>query len=137
MPPALPPLALLACLLLTPLLAACSAEADDAADAAADSALHLEVTVTGDGPTLGDNEVFVEVSDPEGAPVSNAVVTVVGWMPAHGHGSPSPAEVTEVSKGRYRAFPVICHMPGAWTVTVTAQAGEDTGEVVLRWSIDG
>lgn len=88
-------------------------------------------------PALGENVVLVEVDDADGAPLAGAVVTLSSWMPAHGHGSPDEAVVTETSPGHYRAAPVTLHMPGTWEITVRAESGAEFGEVTLAWEIGG
>ncbi len=134
------------CAALAVVLCACGDGATDtspdaktapAPDALAADALGITIEVTPPGPELGDNEVIITLQDADGAAVLGAVVTVSAFMPAHGHGSPRPAVVEELGEGRYRASPVVLHMPGTWTLTVQATQGERTGERVWTWAIAG
>jgi hypothetical protein len=127
------PLALLLSLLSLPLLASCG----DPAQSADPGTLTVRAHTEAAAPALGENVVLVDVEDAEGAPLPGAAVTLSSWMPAHGHGSPDPAIVTETSPGHYRAAPVTLHMPGTWEITVRAESGAEFGEIVLNWEIGG
>jgi nitrogen fixation protein FixH len=126
-------LASLLTLLLSLPLFACGDPAADADPGTLAVRAHSESAA----PALGENVLLVEVDDASGAPLSGATVTVSSWMPAHGHGSPDEAVVTETSPGHYRAAPVTLHMPGSWEITVRAESGAEFGERTLDWEIDG
>lgn len=126
------PLAVLSALSALTLLA-CGDPAQDQAAGTLTVHAHTEAAA----PALGENALIVTVDDAEGAPLAGAAVTVESWMPAHGHGSPDEAVVTETSPGHYRAAPVTLHMPGTWEITVRAEAGAEFGEVTLSWEIGG
>lgn len=60
------------------------------------------------------------INDAAGQPVNNAMVTVVGDMPEHGHGLPTQPEITKVGAGGlYRVDGMKFTMPGWWVVTVS------------------
>ena len=60
------------------------------------------------------------IKDADGQPVNNAMVTVVGDMPEHGHGLPTQPEITKVGTGGlYRVDGMKFTMPGWWVVTVS------------------
>ena len=72
-------------------------------------------------------KLHVEGSD--GQPVTDAVITVDGGMPAHGHGLPTQPQVTQnLGNGDYLVEGVKFHMQGQWIVTFQISAGsrEDT-----------
>ena len=63
------------------------------------------------------------IKDANGKPVNNAMVTVVGDMPEHGHGLPTQPEVVKVGTGGlYRVDGMKFTMPGWWVVTVSVMA---------------
>lgn len=102
------------------------------ADPAADAGdLAIEAQIEPDPPRVGDNLLVLVVRDADGAPVEGASIAVEPFMPAHGHGSTAEPVVTDVGGGTYRAAPVRITMPGEWTITVHAQAGDRHGERVL------
>ncbi len=60
------------------------------------------------------------IKDADGQPVNDAMVTVVGDMPEHGHGLPTQPEVTKIGTGGlYRVDGMKFTMPGWWVVTVS------------------
>jgi hypothetical protein len=60
------------------------------------------------------------IKDADGQPVNDAMVTVVGDMPEHGHGLPTQPEITKVGTGGlYRVDGMKFTMPGWWVVTVS------------------
>lgn len=63
------------------------------------------------------------IKDAAGQPVNDAMVTVVGDMPEHGHGLPTQPEITKVGAGGlYRVDGMKFTMPGWWVVTVSVMA---------------
>lgn len=63
------------------------------------------------------------VKDAAGQPVSDAMITVVGDMPEHGHGLPTQPEVVKIgAAGLYRVDGMKFQMPGWWVVTVSIMA---------------
>jgi hypothetical protein len=69
----------------------------------------------------------VIVKDANGTPVTDAVITVDGGMPQHGHGMPT--QVTgHFGEGHYRVEGMRFNMGGWWELTLTIEtaAGGDT-----------
>ena len=63
------------------------------------------------------------IKDAAGKPVNDAVVTLVGDMPEHGHGLPTEPEVTKMGVGGlYRIDGMKFQMPGWWVVTISVTA---------------
>jgi RND family efflux transporter MFP subunit len=97
------------------------------------AALRIELVTQPDPPRAGDNTFEVAVSDATGAPVADATVSVVLFMPA----MPSmnmPAMRTQATLladggGRYRGR-VEVNMSGRWDVTITVtRDGRTIGRV--------
>lgn len=88
-------------------------------------------------PAKGNNTWTLEVTDAAGAPASGTI-SVLPFMPDHGHGTSLGAEVTEEEPGRYTLDPVNLFMPGLWEITIGIGDGDTTtDEVVFRFCIDG
>jgi len=84
-----------------------------------------------DPPKSGDNTIEVTVRQPDGAPVTDAVVTAVFSMPAmpamNMPAMRSEAKLTHVEGGLYRGMGQLA-MAGTWSVTVMAtRDGEPLG----------
>ncbi len=84
-----------------------------------------------DPPKSGDNAIEVTVKQPDGAPVTDAVVTAVFSMPAmpamNMPAMRAEAKLAHVEGGLYRGMGQLA-MAGTWNVTVTAtRDGEPLG----------
>lgn len=72
---------------------------------------------------------IVTVTDPAGAPVTDARLTIDGGMPQHGHGLPTaPAVTRQLGAGRYLVEGVKFNMSGWWELKlgIDAPAGPDS-----------
>jgi hypothetical protein len=65
-------------------------------------------------PTVGYDAVQLSIADATGAPVTGLTLTIVPWMPAHGHGASVEPTVSEISPGLYVATPLDFFMAGSW-----------------------
>lgn len=64
------------------------------------------------------------VRNASGEPITDAVITVKGGMPLHGHGLPSEPRVTKnLGDGSYLIEGVKFMMPGEWEMTFTVKSG--------------
>jgi hypothetical protein len=72
-----------------------------------------------DPPAVGLAASELTVTDTTGAPVTGLTLTVVPWMPAHGHGSSTKPGVSETAPGVYVATPISFYMPGQWELRTT------------------
>src|SRR5262249_41805523 len=63
-------------------------------------------------PVRGPNAVELTVTDDTGAPVDGLDVSVMPWMPAHGHGTSIQPTTTARGGGVYVATPVVLYMAG-------------------------
>ncbi|GMV12862.1 MAG: hypothetical protein AMXMBFR56_10860 [Polyangiaceae bacterium] len=89
-------------------------------------------------PQKGDNRWTIRVTDPAGAAISDATVTVTPFMPEHGHGTSVQAVVTPKSDGRYELFPVNLLMPGKWEITLdVGLPGGQSDSVVYTFCVEG
>ena len=71
----------------------------------------------------------------DGAPLSGALMSVVGGMPDHDHGLPtSPVVTGEVAPGRYLLEGMRFHMPGRWLLTfdVISDQGSESATLEFR-----
>lgn len=78
----------------------------------------------------------VEVTTPDGTPVDDAVISIAGGMPQHGHGLPTSPEVTQsLGEGRYLVEGVKFNMPGWWTLTVHIDGSSGSDEATFNLSL--
>lgn len=89
-------------------------------------------------PAKGDNTWTLRLTDATGAPVDGATVTLVPFMPDHGHGSAVKPTVTFTgSDGKYAVSRVYLAMAGYWEITVTVVRGATSDEARFGFCIDG
>jgi hypothetical protein len=89
-------------------------------------------------PAKGDNTWTLRLTDARGAPVDGATVTLVPFMPDHGHGSAVKPTVTFTgSDGKYGVSRVYLAMAGYWEITVTVVRGATSDETRFGFCIDG
>jgi len=82
-------------------------------------ALTVAVRFSPDPPTTGEDAAQLAFTDASGAPVAGLDLSVVPWMPAHGHGTSVNPTVTETSPGVFVASPLYLFMPGSWELRMT------------------
>lgn len=88
-------------------------------------------------PALGDNTWVLEVLDMDDSPIEGCTVSLDPRMPAHGHGTNTAAEISEMGAGRYEATPVDLFMPGLWVTAVQIDCGEMSDRMVYEFWIEG
>ncbi len=136
-------LVLFACLACLP-LGACSSDVADQvpsnfAPAAygttnAGDGSHLELRFApGTSPARGANAAELTITTPAGAPRDGLVLTVVPWMPSHGHGSSVVTTVTAKGTGKYVVDGLQFFMPGRWELRVAI--GEPASDVVFTFDV--
>ena len=81
--------------------------------------LSVELRSSPQPPARGDDAVQMRFRDTSGAPASGLTISMVPWMPAHGHGTSVKPVVTETEPGVYVAAPVNLFMAGAWQLITT------------------
>jgi len=82
-------------------------------------------------PVKGSNTWTVRILDPGGTPTDGLAMTVLPFMPDHGHGSTVKAAVTPMGDGVYVIKPLYLYMPGYWEVTLTVQPTGGTKDSVM------
>jgi hypothetical protein len=82
-------------------------------------------------PAVGSAAAELTMIDSStGLPIPGLAVTVVPWMPAHGHGSPVQPGVLEKDTGVFVADPIYLFMPGSWQLRTTiGGAVDDTATI--------
>lgn len=81
----------------------------------------------------------LNVTTADGQPVENAVITVDGGMPQHGHGLPTRPQVTDyLGDGNYRVEGLRFQMGGWWEVTfdIATTAGQ-TDAITFNLVLEG
>ena len=72
----------------------------------------------------------------DGAPLSGALMSVVGGMPDHDHGLPtSPVVTGEVTPGRYLLEGMRFHMPGRWLLTFDVISDQGSESATLEFQL--
>jgi hypothetical protein len=92
------------------------------------NALQIEIrTAPVQPPTAGLDGVEVVLTDPTThAPVEDAQISLVPWMPLMGHGADLNPVVTKMGKGRYVITNVNLYMPGEWQLRFQFTFGKTT-----------
>jgi hypothetical protein len=83
-------------------------------------------------PHVGDGAAELAIGDATGAPVSGVSLSVLLWMPAHGHGTSVQPDVVESAPGVFVVAPLYLHMPGEWDLLMSmAGTVDDTATASL------
>jgi len=88
-------------------------------------ALRIEVRFSPRPPTVGTDAVQLSFLDANGSGASGLELTVVPWMPAHGHGTSVAPTVAETTPGTFVAEPLYLFMPGSWELRMTTGGSVD------------
>jgi hypothetical protein len=89
-------------------------------------------------PAKLTNAMTFQLLDAGGLPVDGATLSVVPFMPDHGHGSAVKPTVTAKGGGVYAVANLYYPMPGLWRVTVTVQLPNAAPQdVAFSFCIDG
>lgn len=89
-------------------------------------------------PDKGDNSWLLEVRDATTSTgMAGVDLTIVPFMPDHGHGSPITPSVTPAEgEGRFQVDDINLWMPGLWEVRIDV-TGSATDRVVVPICIEG
>src|SRR5580704_6896723 len=82
--------------------------------ASASGQLNIGIWWSPPQPTVGYDATQLAITDATGAPVTGLTLTIVPWMPAHGHGASVLPTVSETAPGVYVATPLDFFMAGDW-----------------------
>jgi hypothetical protein len=90
-------------------------------------------------PSKGGNTMTVQILDASGKPVDGASVTLVPFMPDHGHGSAVAPVVKGLgADGKYTIEKVYLAMAGLWELRFNVQApGLAPTDVTFAFCLDG
>ena len=77
-------------------------------------------------PAKGTDTWALRVTDAAGQPLSGLSLSVVPFMPDHGHFSPVTPQVTPNGGGNYMVTNIYFFMPGVWKTTFTSASPSDT-----------
>jgi hypothetical protein len=95
--------------------------------------LHVDVRWFPSPPIRGNDAAQLTVVDDSGAPVDGLQVTIVPWMPAHGHGTSVTPVVTAIGPGTLQASPVYLFMAGEWQLRMTLSGtSDDTAMAIVE-----
>lgn len=81
--------------------------------------LTIAVRYAPDPPSVGTDAALLTFTDANGTTVSGLGLTVIPWMPAHGHGTSVNPTITETAPGQFLAMPLYLFMPGSWELRMT------------------
>ena len=95
--------------------------------ASASGQLNIGIWWSPPQPTVGYDATQLEITDATGAPVTGLTLTIVPWMPAHGHGASVEPTVSEISPGVYVATPLDFFMAGNWELMTAIARPTDGG----------
>lgn len=104
--------------------------------ASASGHLSIEIWWSPAQPIVGYDATQLAISDAKGSPVSGLALSIVPWMPAHGHGASVQPTVTEASPGMYVATPVDFFMAGEWELRTAITNAVDGGSTDAGMSDD-
>jgi hypothetical protein len=104
----------------------------------ASGALNIAVWWSPAQPTVGYDAAQLAITDGTGAPVTGLSLTVVPFMPAHGHGASVYPTVSEPTPGTYVATPLDFFMAGHWELmsAMSRAAGDGTDDAGAPEAID-
>ncbi len=90
-------------------------------------------------PAKGLNTWTIQVTDATNKPVAGASITLLPFMPDHGHGSSITPQIKAMpTAGMYQITLVDLFMPGIWTNTFTIKPASGAAEtMVFTFCIDG
>jgi len=96
-------------------------------------------SITSANPSVvqqGLNDWIVAVHDTSGAPV-DGTLTILPFMPDHGHGSPTNATITPQGGGVYDVSGINLSMRGVWQITLTIASSAVNDSAVFTFCVDG
>ncbi len=91
-------------------------------------------------PAKDNNNWTIEITDANGSPIDGATITVVPYMPDHGHGTSVKPTIVPMGSGKYQIQNVYMYMPGLWQTTIGVTmpgAMKSAGSVMYSFCVDG
>ena len=95
--------------------------------------LHVALHAVPDPLVRGQNVGQVAITDDAGQPVDGLSLTLIPWMPSHGHGTSVQPEITATTAvGVFVANPLYLFMAGEWELRMTFEgAFNDTATATV------
>jgi hypothetical protein len=87
--------------------------------------LSIDIRWSWSPPVVGYDASEMTITDQTGAAVTGLALTIVPWMPAHGHSASVAPTVSETSPGVYVAAPLDFYMSGSWQLLTTITGSID------------
>ena len=78
---------------------------------------------------VGLNRYEIILADEQGIAVEQAQITMIPWMPDHGHGTDREPVITPMGNGVYEVDDVVYTMPGLWHLNVEISTDSMTNNV--------
>ena len=78
---------------------------------------------------VGLNRYEIILADEQGIAVEQAQITMIPWMPDHGHGTDREPVITPMGNGVYEVDDVVYTMPGLWHLNVEISTDSMTDNV--------
>jgi hypothetical protein len=75
-------------------------------------------------PAVGVDAGEITVTDATGTPISGLTLSIVPWMPAHGHGTSVKPDIAEMAPGVFVATPLYLYMSGHWELRTTIRGAD-------------
>ena len=95
--------------------------------ASASKALTFALLQSNPGPPAKGNDTWtIKVTDASSQPQANLNISVLPFMPDHGHGTSVNASITNNHDGTYTVAPLYFFMPGVWRTTFTTASPADS-----------
>ena len=95
--------------------------------ASASKALTFALLQSNPGPPAKGNDTWtIKVTDASSQPQPNLSISVLPFMPDHGHGTSVNASITNNHDGTYTVAPLYFFMPGVWRITFTTASPADS-----------
>jgi hypothetical protein len=89
--------------------------------------LNFQLLSSNPGPPAKGTDVWsLKVTNAAGQSQSNLNMSVLPFMPDHGHGTSIDAQITAGADGTYSVKPIYFFMPGVWRITFSTAAPSDT-----------
>lgn len=100
---------------------------------------HFQIRVDFPGNSVPLNKMQqweLHVTDSEGTPVNNAIISISGGMPSHKHGMPSSPEVIRnTSDDSYLINGMKFQMFGHWRLNISISEGNTTDNAVIDFKL--
>lgn len=113
---------------------ALSVQAQPASDVFASENGRFSVSYTSQLDPIAINRMHswtLHVSDANGAPVSEAAITIKGGMPQHNHGLATQPTIEPSGEGDYLLQGLRFHMMGYWELELTITVGSISDTVMI------